>query len=399
MSNQKNNLQGHLLMLTAATMWGMMAPFGKEAMANGIGGLNMVALRVSGAALLFWLTSLLSQFFSHQNEENELAPINGKELAWLFGAGMFAIVCNQCNYIIGLSITSPLNASIMTTTMPIITMVFAALILKERITSRKVLGLILGCMGALAIILSSAGGAREGGVLLGDLMCIAAQTSYAFYLTRFKGVISRHSAITCQKWMMLFATLVILPFAMPSLMAVPWSELSVKTCLETAFVVVGGTFFSFLCCTKAQRILSPTVIAMYNYVQPIVACTLSVLLGLGIFGWSHIIAIILVFSGVYLVTHNKKLLILLIFFFSLNLQAEDNVVMKFDFSRVSSKNVSDELSGITAKLMGSAKVEQMGTYTVLNLGASNGYLDLTAAAGGARIIQFILQTYLSVGIY
>lgn len=290
-------------MLTAATMWGMMAPLGKDAMANGIGGLNMVALRVSGAALLFWLASL---FTSRSTNGGEAKPLSRRELLLLFGAGMFAIVCNQCNYIIGLSITSPLNASIMTTTMPIITMVFSALLLKEKVTVRKCIGLVLGCSGALAIILSSAGGAREGGVLLGDLMCIAAQTSYAFYLTRFKGVISRHSAITCQKWMMLFAALVVVPFALPSLLKVSWTELSTTTCLETAFVVVGGTFFSFLCCTTAQRILSPTIIAMYNYVQPIVACTLSVALGLGIFGWSHIAAIVLVFSGVYLVTHSKR---------------------------------------------------------------------------------------------
>ena len=303
MSDKPNAIKGHLLMLTAATMWGMMAPLGKDAMANGIGGLNMVALRVSGAALLFWLASF---FTSRSTNGCEAKPLPRRELLLLFGAGMFAIVCNQCNYIIGLSITSPLNASIMTTTMPIITMVFSALLLKEKVTVRKCIGLVLGCSGALAIILSSAGGAREGGVLLGDLMCIAAQTSYAFYLTRFKGVISRHSAITCQKWMMLFAALVVLPFALPSLLEVSWTELSTTTSLETAFVVVGGTFFSFLCCTTAQRILSPTIIAMYNYVQPIVACTLSVALGLGIFGWSHIAAIVLVFSGVYLVTHSKR---------------------------------------------------------------------------------------------
>lgn len=311
----RNTLRGHLLMLTAATMWGMMAPLGKDAMSHGISGFCMVALRVSGAALLFWLASFLQHTFSRKKvsalalaelQEDRVTWHDGKELLWLFGAGMFAIVCNQCNYIIGLSITSPLNASIMTTTMPIITMVLSALILKEMVTMRKVTGLVLGCMGALVIILTSAGGAREGGVLTGDLMCIAAQTSYAFYLTRFKGVISRHTAITCQKWMMLFASLVILPFALPSLMAVSWTELSLKTCLETTFVVVGGTFFSFLCCTTAQRMLSPTVIAMYNYVQPIVACTLSVLLGLGIFGWSHVLAIILVFSGVYLVTHSRS---------------------------------------------------------------------------------------------
>lgn len=302
-NRQKNNLKGHLLMFTAAAMWGMMAPLGKDAMSHGISGLGMVGIRVTGGAILFWLASLLNGMFS--KEGDKVSVRDHKELLWLFGAGMFAIVFNQCNYIVGLSITSPLNASIMTTTMPIITMVLAALILKEKVTARKVGGLILGCMGALSIILASAGGAHEGGVLLGDVMCIGGQLSYSFYLTRFKVVIDRHSATTCQKWMMTFAALAVMPFALPSLVDVPWSELSVTTYLETAFVVVGGTFFSFLCCTKAQRILSPTIIAMYNYVQPIVACTLSVVLGLGIFGWSHVFAIVLVFSGVYLVTHHK----------------------------------------------------------------------------------------------
>lgn len=302
---QNSNLQGHLLMLTASFMWGMMAPLGKDAMTHGISGFSMVGIRVTGGALLFWLASIINNRMSHQ-ELDDVSIHDYKELLWLFGAGMFAIVLNQCNYIVGLSITSPLNASIMTTTMPIITMVLAAIILKEKATARKVTGLILGCMGAMSIILASAGGAQEGGVLLGDLMCIGGQLSYAFYLTRFKGVISRHSASTCQKWMMTFAALIVMPFALPSLIEIPWGELTMTTYLETAFVVVGGTFFSFLCCTKAQRILSPTIIAMYNYVQPIVACTVSVALGLGIFGWSHVLAIILVFSGVYLVTHHKK---------------------------------------------------------------------------------------------
>ncbi|MBQ0073693.1 MAG: DMT family transporter [Prevotella sp.] len=303
---EQDTVKGHLYMLTAAAMWGMMAPLGKDAMANGISGVGMVGIRVMGGALLFWLASIISKVCAKDDEVRDTVRLGDrKELLWLFGAGMFAIVFNQCNYIIGLSITSPLNASIMTTTMPIITMVLAALIIKETITFRKVSGLVLGCLGALVIIMTSAGGAREGGVLLGDVMCIAGQFSYAFYLTAFKGVISRHNAITCQKWMMTFAAIVLMPLTLPYLFEVQWGTLSAVTYLETAFVVVGGTFFSFLCSTKAQKILSPTIIAMYNYVQPIVACTLSVLLGLGIFGWSHIAAIILVFSGVYLVTHHK----------------------------------------------------------------------------------------------
>lgn len=325
MANSKI-LKGHFYMACAAIMWGLMAPLGKDAMMHGISGFNMVGLRVTGASICFWLASCLAKMVEKgevckEGEESEegkecigskeskegregRVPMSRHEYLCLFGAALFAIVFNQCNYIVGLSITSPLNASIMTTTMPIITMVLAALILKDKITSRGLFGVLLGACGAATLIIASSSGRSEGGVLLGDLMCIGGQFSYAIYLTAFRGVISRHPVITCQKWMMTFAALLVMPLALPGLIQITWSQLSMTTYLETAFVVVGGTFLSFLCCTKAQQILRPTIIAMYNYVQPIVACTASVLLGLGVFGWIHLLAVILVFTGVYLV--NRK---------------------------------------------------------------------------------------------
>lgn len=301
-------IKGHLCMMGAAIMWGVMAPLGKDAMMNGVGGFPMVGIRVLGGSICFWLASFVYEAMKRRKEvggsQEAETPMSRRELLWLFGAGMFAIVLNQCNYIIGLSITSPLNASIMTTTMPIITMVLAVLILKEPVTLKKLSGVMLGCLGALTLILASAGG-TIGGVLLGDLMCIGGQLSYAFYLTAFKKAIARHHPITCQKWMMTSAALVILPICLPYLMQVEWGSLSVVTYAETAFVVVGGTFMSFLLSTIAQQILRPTIIAMYNYVQPIVACSLSVMIGLGSFSIYHLVAILLVFLGVYLVNASK----------------------------------------------------------------------------------------------
>ena len=301
-------------MAGAATMWGLMAPLAKDAMSNGISGIAMVGFRVIGGSICFWLASFVYAFMQKRRSTTPQHPtptaqypdyhLSRKELLQLFGAGMFAIVFNQCNYIIGLSITSPLNASIMTTTMPIITMVLAALILKEPITLKKLSGVMLGCLGATTLILASAGG-TIGGVLLGDLMCIGGQLSYAFYLTAFKKVISRHHPITCQKWMMTSAMVVLLPIIIPTLYGLEWQALSITTLAETGFVILGGTFFSFLLSTIAQQILRPTIIAMYNYMQPIVACSVSVLLGLGVFTIYHFVAAMLVFIGVYLVNASK----------------------------------------------------------------------------------------------
>lgn len=294
-------------MAGAAIMWGLMAPLAKDAMSHGISGISMVGIRVTGGMICFWIASIIYKaILKQKSSSSEILNdhLSRKELLQLFGAGMFAIVFNQCNYIIGLNITSPLNASIMTTTMPIITMILAAIIIKEPVTVKKLSGVMLGCLGATTLILASAGGST-GGVLLGDLMSIAGQFSYALYLTAFKKVISRHHPITCQKWMMTAAFVTIIPFVLPSFLDIDWANISTLTYAETAFVVLGGTFFSFLFSTIAQQILRPTIIAMYNYMQPIVACTASILLGLGIFTIYHLIAAILVFLGVYLVNASK----------------------------------------------------------------------------------------------
>ena len=107
-------------MFLACVFWGLMAPVGKDAMAHGISGIELVLFRVAGAAVLFWLASMFT--------EREHVP--GRDLARLFFAGMLGLVFNQCCYIIGLSITSPINASIVTTSAPIFAMVLSALILK-----------------------------------------------------------------------------------------------------------------------------------------------------------------------------------------------------------------------------------------------------------------------------
>ena len=55
-----------------------------------------------------------------------------------------------------------------------------------------------------------------------------------------------------------------------------------------------------------QHTLRPTVVSVYNYVQPIVSVIVSVCMGIGILRWSHALAVILVFSGVRLVTKSKS---------------------------------------------------------------------------------------------
>lgn len=285
-------------MFAACAAWGLMAPLGKDAMAHGISGLALVSFRAVGAACCFWLTSAFSR------KAEEVAP---RDLLMFFFAGMLAIVFNQCCFTVGLSLTSPVNASIVTTTLPIVTMILAALFLREPVTNKKVLGIFCGAIGALLLILGNGDTARVGtGNLTGDLLCLTAQCSFAVYLTIFKKLIQKYSVVTCMKWMFTYASIVILPFTYKELAVLPWATIPVGTWLETAFVVFVATYMAYILMMNGQKMLRPTIVSMYNYVQPIVACIVSVATGLGVFGWSQGLAVILVFSGVWLVTHSKS---------------------------------------------------------------------------------------------
>ena len=274
-----------------------MAPLGKDAMTHGFTGIDMVTFRVTGGAILFWLTSLFTP--------KEHVP--KKDLLMLIGAAVFGLVTNQCCYTIGLSVTSPVNASIVTTSMPIFAMILAFLILKEPITAKKAGGVAMGCAGAVILIVTSVAAANSKvGDIRGDLLCLGAQLSFALYLSLFSPLIRRYSVITVNKWMFTYATAMILPFTFGRVSSIDYAAIPTSTWLETGFVVVFGTYVSYILMMIGQHTLRPTVVSIYNYVQPIVSVTVSVLTGIGVFKPSQGAAVILVCLGVWLVTKSKS---------------------------------------------------------------------------------------------
>ena len=314
MEKKRNSrpLIAHLSMFGACAIWGLMAPLGKDAMTHGLDGLTMVSMRVAGGMFLFWVTSLLMRLFkSRTPNTNNPSPVKEhvpvRDRLMFCGAALFGLVFNQCCYTIGLSLTSPINASIVTTSMPIFAMILAAVILKEPITGKKALGVLMGCSGALILILTSAAATTDKvGDIRGDLLCLGAQFSFALYLSLFNPLIRRYSVFTINRWMFLWATVIVIPLTMPHLLSLRWSAVTVSAWWEAAYVVVFGTFIGYILTMIGQRTLRPTVVSIYNYVQPIVSVTVSIFTGIGIFRWSQALAVILVFVGVWQVTKSKS---------------------------------------------------------------------------------------------
>ncbi len=287
-------------MLVANIAWGLMAPLSKSIMMFGaIGYLSLVSFRLAGAAIAFWIAS----FFI----KREKVPPRDKLL--MFVASLFAIVFNQAIFITGVSMTSPINASIVTTFLPIITMIISAFYLKEPITLKKLLGVIVGGAGAVLIIVSStqldAGSSASNRNLMGILLVFMAQTSYAIYFVFFKNFVGKYSPITLMKWMFLFASITYLPFGQSEFLHLDYTAIPFSVYKDIAFVVLGSTFLTYLMVPIGQKNLRPTVASMYNNVQPIVATIAAAVMGIDAFGLLKGIAIALVFTGVYIVNRSK----------------------------------------------------------------------------------------------
>ncbi len=292
-----NKVKGHAAGFSAGVMWGLMAPVAKLVLAAGIvSPLMMTGFRMAGAAVLFWAASL---FVPHER-------VPRADLLRLAAAAMLGIVLNQGSYIFGVSLTLPGEASIITTTMPLWVMLLAWLFLREPITLKKAGGIALGGGGALILVLGGVSAATRGeSPAVGDLLVLGAQLSYALYLTIFRNFIRKYSVVTLMKWMFTFATIAIAGAWIPQLHAAQWKAVSPTELLGTAYVVVCGTFLAYICIMVAQKNLRPTLVGMYNYVQPVTAMVTAVILGLETFTFVKGVAVVMIFSGVLLVSLSK----------------------------------------------------------------------------------------------
>lgn len=273
-------------MFGANAMWGIMSPVSKMVMAGSIISPMVVTdCRVLGAAVLFWILSLFLK-------KDPVAP---KDLLLLLLASQCAIVFNQGSFVFGVSLTSPIDASIITTSLPILTLIISAFYLKEPVTVRKIIGIIGGAKG---------GG--NGSNIWGDLLIFAAQLSFSIYLVFFRGLIARYSPVTIMKWMFTGSSLSLLPFTFGDLIAIDWMALQWRYIAGIAFIVGCGTFLSYLLVSVGQKRLRPTIVSIYNYIQPMAASVVAIMWGMDTFTLMKTVAVAFVFTGVFLVTQNRN---------------------------------------------------------------------------------------------
>ncbi|MDR2839719.1 MAG: DMT family transporter [Paludibacter sp.] len=288
-------LKGHIAILFANIFFGINNPVMRSLTPDTLDPFVMTFFRVAGSAAIFWLISLFVK--------PEKIPL--KDIGLLFLAAILCHTTNQYPFIIGLSRTSSIDASIVVTLLPVLSMIFAAIIIKEPITWKKAGGVFIGASGALLLVLNEQNNNGRGS-MQGNLIVLVGVLSFSLYLTVFKKLISKYSVFSTMKWMFLFSAIQSEPFCHRALLATDFASFDSSVWLRITYAVVCATFVSYLLLVYAQKILRPTTLAMYNYVQPIMATLVAVIAGIDRLGMTELCSALLVFVGVYFVTQSKS---------------------------------------------------------------------------------------------
>lgn len=230
----------------------------------------------------------------------------------LFICGLLGTAFNQLSFLGGLSITSPVDASLICTCTPILTMIFASFIIKEPISLKKAGGVLVGMTGAIIIMYTSANptDAQQTGTLSGNLLVGVSCVVYGLYLVLVQPIMKTHSSIHVMKWVFFYGGMAIIPFCYQDVRFI--GELSPRgfppaaVMKELTFALIIGTFIPYLLVSFALKLLRPTTVSMYNYMQPVITTIMAISIGQDVFTWSKPFAALLIFCGVYLVITSKS---------------------------------------------------------------------------------------------
>lgn len=293
------------LALLAATfvsiIYGVTFTIAKDVMPKYIEAFGFIILRVGGTTLLFWLVWLFSRSSKKIREEK----IDSKDYPRIIIAAFFGVALNMLSFFKGLSYTSPISASVIMVSTPMIVLVLSAIIIKERMQKRMIFGIILGLLGTAFLILYGKSVGNAPHASLGNFLVFINATSYGLYLVLVKKLMDKYNAFTFVKWIYLIGFVMVLPFGWTEFEAVDWNGIPMAIYSKIGFVIFFSTFLTYLLNLLSMRELKPTTVAVFVYLQPVFATIFAISMGKDELTLVKIISAGLIFTGVYLVTQKK----------------------------------------------------------------------------------------------
>lgn len=292
-------IYGHIACFVAYAIFGINIVTCKDLTSSHIiSPIALFCIRSFCAGSIFWFISIFTR----------KEKVAAKDFAKIFAAAVLGFFLTQLTFLMAIPDITPMNCSIISALSPIYTMIIAAFAIKEPITVKKAGGVMLSFCGIIYLIMNSvsADGGASSTNMRGIILMFVNSICFSLYLGLFKPLIQRYSVITFMKWIFLFSLIMSLPLAASDLMHTEFERLTAPMYADLGVLVIGATFISYLFIPIAQKTIRPTLVSMYSYMQPIMAISISIWIGMDQLTWQKILAVCTVFAGVILVSFSKS---------------------------------------------------------------------------------------------
>ena len=279
------------------SIYGINHTIAKEVMPIYIGSSGFIMLRLLGATLIFWLISLFTP-----NEK-----IEKKDFLKILLASILGMCVNMLAFFRGLELSTPINSGIIITLSPVLVLILSYFFLKEKVTLKKIIGILIGFSGAVFLILnSSKTGINAPNIPLGNSFFLLNASAYAGYLIVIKPLTSKYNIFTLMKWLFLIGLVLSTPITFNQFIEVNWTELPWFAIWRMAYVVIGTTFLTYSFNIYALKTLSPTTVGSFIYLQPIITIGFALITGNDVLDTTKLFSCLLVFIGIYLVSIRSR---------------------------------------------------------------------------------------------
>nr|WP_218599841.1 DMT family transporter [Polaribacter sp. NJDZ03] len=287
-----------LIAVTIATIiYGLNYSIAKEVMPTYVKPFGFILIRVIGATTIFWVLGL---FIKSQKIEKS-------DYKKLLLAAIFGISLNMLSFFKGLILTTPISASVIMVTSPIMVLIFSSLLIRKAIGKLRVLGIIIGLIGTVLLITYGNSSNNSGtNSNWGNFLIFVNATSYGLYLVISKSLIHKYHPITLVKWLYLIGLIFVLPFGYRDFTEISWQEMPINIYWNIGFVIVFTSCVTYLFNLYGLSKLKPTTVSVFIYLQPVIGTIYALIIGSDSLNLIKVGATILIFCGVYLVTKQVK---------------------------------------------------------------------------------------------
>ena len=281
----------------ATFIYGINYTIAKDVMPFYVKPYAFILIRVVGATAIFWLLGLFIK----------AKKIEKADYKKIFIASLFGITLNMLAFFKGLSLTTPISASVMMITSPILVLVFSSILIKKIIDKQKVFGVFIGLIGAILLITyGNSSNETATNNNLGNFLVFVNAASYGLYLVLAKNLIEKYHPIVFVKWLYLFGLIFVIPIGYSEFSEIIWQKIPTNIYWNIGFVVLFTSCVTYLFNLYGLSKLKPTTVSVFIYLQPVIASIYALIVGSDSLNLVKISATLLIFLGVYLVTKQVK---------------------------------------------------------------------------------------------